>query len=118
MGDKPEVTPSPAPTQPMFIAMPNQDYGPVLAQVKGLVEDHMVPKPIVLVDPVTGSEAPGYASGSGISPVPASYFDGYLDAPRFRRGQANLTRSEEHTSELQSLMRISYAVFCLKNKKK
>src|SRR3546814_5400968 len=28
------------------------------------------------------------------------------------------TRSEEHTSELQSLMRISYAVFCLKKKKK
>src|SRR3546814_2760092 len=27
-----------------------------------------------------------------------------------------LLRSEEHTSELQSLMRISYAVFCLKNK--
>src|SRR3546814_5816095 len=31
-----------------------------------------------------------------------------------RRGSA---RSEEHTSELQSLMRISYAVFCLKKKK-
>src|SRR3546814_6062279 len=31
-----------------------------------------------------------------------------------RRGR---TRSEEHTSELQSLMRISYAVFCLKKKK-
>src|SRR3546814_4259713 len=29
-----------------------------------------------------------------------------------------VTRSEEHTSELQSLMRISYAVFCLKKKKK
>src|SRR3546814_2238936 len=29
----------------------------------------------------------------------------------------NTTRSEEHTSELQSLMRISYAVFCLKKKK-
>src|SRR3546814_10269572 len=29
-----------------------------------------------------------------------------------------LCRSEEHTSELQSLMRISYAVFCLKKKKK
>src|SRR3546814_9866718 len=29
-----------------------------------------------------------------------------------------LRRSEEHTSELQSLMRISYAVFCLKQKKK
>src|SRR3546814_4524305 len=31
-------------------------------------------------------------------------------------GQADNTRSEEHTSELQSLMRISYAVFCLKKK--
>src|SRR3546814_3387027 len=30
----------------------------------------------------------------------------------------NLERSEEHTSELQSLMRISYAVFCLKKKTK
>src|SRR3546814_1108878 len=29
----------------------------------------------------------------------------------------SVLRSEEHTSELQSLMRISYAVFCLKNKK-
>src|SRR3546814_7319407 len=29
-----------------------------------------------------------------------------------------IRRSEEHTSELQSLMRISYAVFCLKKKKK
>src|SRR3546814_6119804 len=31
---------------------------------------------------------------------------------------ALVSRSEEHTSELQSLMRISYAVFCLKKKKK
>src|SRR3546814_15364203 len=30
----------------------------------------------------------------------------------------SITRSEEHTSELQSLMRISYAVFCLKKKKR
>src|SRR3546814_8865635 len=33
-------------------------------------------------------------------------------------GRADRIRSEEHTSELQSLMRISYAVFCLKKKKK
>src|SRR3546814_6295705 len=32
-------------------------------------------------------------------------------------GSLDLPRSEEHTSELQSLMRISYAVFCLKKKK-
>src|SRR3546814_3182601 len=39
---------------------------------------------------------------------------------RARRLAAALawSRSEEHTSELQSLMRISYAVFCLKKKKK
>src|SRR3546814_12934230 len=35
-----------------------------------------------------------------------------------RRAGAAQQRSEEHTSELQSLMRISYAVFCLKKKKK
>src|SRR3546814_4858767 len=34
-----------------------------------------------------------------------------------RHGIAGSGRSEEHTSELQSLMRISYAVFCLKKKK-
>src|SRR3546814_2104575 len=35
----------------------------------------------------------------------------------FRQCIVPQTRSEEHTSELQSLMRISYAVFCLKKKK-
>src|SRR3546814_4351928 len=35
-----------------------------------------------------------------------------------RQFGGHLRRSEEHTSELQSLMRISYAVFCLKKKKK
>src|SRR3546814_7671064 len=37
--------------------------------------------------------------------------DNMMESPDF-------TKSEEHTSELQSLMRISYAVFCLKKKKK
>src|SRR3546814_5751284 len=35
-----------------------------------------------------------------------------------RKWRLQARRSEEHTSELQSLMRISYAVFCLKKKKK
>src|SRR3546814_4746700 len=38
-------------------------------------------------------------------------------ADRLRNGAHWHLRSEEHTSELQSLMRISYAVFCLKKKK-
>src|SRR3546814_1342389 len=37
---------------------------------------------------------------------------------RFDTSLGDHLRSEEHTSELQSLMRISYAVFCLKKKKK
>src|SRR3546814_8673172 len=37
--------------------------------------------------------------------------------PRRRQGEERGARSEEHKSELQSLMRISYAVFCLKKKK-
>src|SRR3546814_7027564 len=46
---------------------------------------------------------------------------GGIGAPRMvgvdQRQQPGEERSEEHTSELQSLMRISYAVFCLKKKK-
>src|SRR3546814_8390985 len=38
--------------------------------------------------------------------------------PPMERTTLPATRSDEHTSELQSLMRISYAVFCLKKKKK
>src|SRR3546814_2876350 len=37
--------------------------------------------------------------------------------PHVDRHRLGILRSEEHTSELQSLMRISYAVFCLKKKK-
>src|SRR3546814_1334502 len=39
-----------------------------------------------------------------------------LDGAAFKRRILVLGRSEEHTSELRSLMRISYAVFCLKKK--
>src|SRR3546814_4281827 len=45
----------------------------------------------------------------------ALYAAGRLSGAAARRGGSR--RSEEHTSELQSLMRISYAVFCLKKKK-
>src|SRR3546814_10264572 len=47
-------------------------------------------------------------AGSGGSPCPGGR------EPLFPR--QDILRSEEHTSELQSLMRISYAVFCLKKK--
>src|SRR3546814_2711803 len=58
-----------------------------------------------------------------------AYFGGYMNDNYYAVRQAlglsddelamiARNRSEEHTSELQSLMRISYAVFCLKKKKK
>src|SRR3546814_1308111 len=44
--------------------------------------------------------------------------EGFVDVPQLGRViVGDGVRSEEHTSELQSLMRISYAVFCLKKKK-
>src|SRR3546814_9256441 len=47
------------------------------------------------------------------------FFESIAELDRVNQRMHNklLIRSEEHTSELQSLMRISYAVFCLKKKK-
>src|SRR3546814_3352871 len=56
---------------------------------------------------------PEYRAGRHGAPRPLTPSTRPSRVPR-RRAR----RSEEHTSELQSLMRISYAVFCLKKKKK
>src|SRR3546814_7168793 len=48
---------------------------------------------------------------AGSAAIKAAYRRGIIHRAR------PMARSEEHTSELQSLMRISYAVFCLKKKK-
>src|SRR3546814_9768361 len=60
----------------------------------------------------------------GGDPAPAVALAPLAVMPDYRRSgvaaalvTAAIERSEEHTSELQSLMRISYAVFCLKKKK-
>src|SRR3546814_8659660 len=68
----------------------------------------------LLVTVASGIDA--FASGSLISIAIASagFGTSLWGLAPIRRG----ARSEEHTSELQSLMSISYAVFCLKKKKK
>src|SRR3546814_6389420 len=48
------------------------------------------------------------------APTPSNTVEAPVVSSRFSAGTED--RSEEHTSELQSLMRISYAVFCLKKK--
>src|SRR3546814_2815707 len=85
----------------------------------------------------TGAEQAGNADGTipawtdGITTPPAGYKVGMFHPDPFPNDKIEftitphnykpyadkLTRSEEHTSELQSLMRISYAVFFLKKKK-
>src|SRR3546814_3251437 len=69
---------------------------------------------------VTGSGTDGYRQQSGAFKVRLNANYGYRlsDAAETRFYLTLNHRSEEHTSELQSLMRISYAVFCLKKKKK
>src|SRR3546814_6023910 len=57
--------------------------------------------------------------GSEVDANPNYFFDDYQKAgDTYQIPNPDRHRSEEHTSELQSLMRISYAVFCLKKKKK
>src|SRR3546814_7928209 len=55
-----------------------------------------------------------FSSGVGYLPAQTTPKD---DGREPGRDRGLFIRSEEHTSELQSLMRISYAVFCLKKKK-
>src|SRR3546814_171857 len=57
------------------------------------------------------------AEGYGVSRADVMYNDFVIVGPAADPAGAAGSRSEEHTSELQSLMRISYAVFCLKKKK-
>src|SRR3546814_7723307 len=64
---------------------------------------------------IAGEKAvPAIRRPPGAQPTHAPCVDDRQRQPR----TAMLERSEEHTSELQSLMRISYAVFCLKKKNK
>src|SRR3546814_10357914 len=78
-----------------YLRQTSQVQGRVAQQIEGAAPD------AVLID---GDTCQGKGVRSG--------------GQRFRQGLAGGERSEEHTSELQSLMRSSYAVFCLKNKKK
>src|SRR3546814_10568629 len=87
------------------------------------------PHPIVLVDQPRFIEVKRQVmadrrSGEGRLDRAADRHRGQLHRPKggerpgdeLRRSRRSVYRSEEHTSELPSLMRISYAVFCLKKK--
>src|SRR3546814_7689175 len=67
--------------------------------------DTLFPYTTLFRSPVSTRTSPGNSSGTQAA------------FPIIGKPLAARPRSEEHTSELQSLMRISYAVFCLKKKK-
>src|SRR3546814_7285225 len=78
--------------------------------VASFVEVTLPPKPVAAASPATM-----------FTPLPALMTSPPAEAVELAEAKltavATPSRSEEHTSELQSLMRISYAVFCLKKKK-
>src|SRR3546814_7770570 len=64
----------------------------------------------------SGSDINGMAALAACNTIQGRLVD--FAAEHWGVPESQVERSEEHTSELQSLMRISYAVFCLKKKKK
>src|SRR3546814_9003187 len=74
------------------------------ARVAARPPHHVAPPFAGAVAAVHPAEGPGDIARRGLQLVPADHH------------RPVALRSEEHTSELQSLMRISYAVFCLKKK--
>src|SRR3546814_2087350 len=114
-----------------------RDVAAPVAQRRQRHRDHVEAVEEILAEPAIGNQAAHVAVGRGddahiglerLATADGRIFVGLEDArqPRLRlqRHVAYLVeekrparRSEEHTSELQSLMRNSYAVFCLKKKK-
>src|SRR3546814_7326953 len=81
----------------------------ILLEISGYFTQKVPPKPQqTSASVISVSSTPG---------MDCSRRRGCAFTPSSRRPEQESWRSEEHTSELQSLMRISYAVFCLKQKK-
>src|SRR3546814_5905183 len=95
---------------PEMRAMADAEWPEVRARIDALeaeLQGYLVPK-----DPLDNNNV-FLEIRAGTGGDEAAIFAGDL-----HRMYSKYARSEEHTSELQSLMRSSYAVFCLKNKKK
>src|SRR3546814_7680970 len=83
-------------------------YTTLFRSVRNLEKSHRTAK---------GSSAARLQGSSSLGSPPAANDDSRITpAPSATAVVTAHSRSEEHTSELQSLMRISYAVFCLKKK--
>src|SRR3546814_1811580 len=115
--------------------LPEEDQGYVIANIElpsgatanltieiiEQVEEYFGKQPAVAnIITVQGFSFNGNGLNSAIAFVPLKDFSerkGAESSAQAISGKAMQSRSEEHTSELQSIMRISYAVFCLKKQK-
>src|SRR3546814_1736945 len=90
--------------------LPDLDADPAAFRRQPLVHLHEHVVSQILADREAGG-------GDGLAAFHAEHVEAEALAQFVEHRDRSAARSEEHTSELQSLMRISYAVFCLKKKK-
>src|SRR3546814_5348287 len=89
-----------------------------IGRIEQAIDLHPAAAEVIAEDPRSGGLGLRCGGGRGGCYVRHEYLLFGRGRPYRRdRIEGNFGRSEEHTSELQSLMRISYAVFCLKKKK-
>src|SRR3546814_3902817 len=90
-----------------------------LAQARSTLQQQHQPAAKAVRTAAPGATIPEVTIPKGSSVTLKAASTGAVSYQWFRDGEVidGALRSEEHTSELQSLMRISYAVFCLKKKK-
>src|SRR3546814_2599930 len=109
--------PIPEPDSPPFVLLDD-------ARADGAVPARLFRDPVETLVARNAREVPALLDALDAAQARGLFAAGYLAyeagkglAPAWRGAvEADGERSEEHTSELQSLMRISYAVFCLKKK--
>src|SRR3546814_5992892 len=109
-----------APERAIAFAVPTGNFGDVFAGYVAAKMGLPIAKLVVATnvnDILHRALSAGDYSVGGVTPTPSPSMDIQVSS-NFERLLFDVGgRSEEHTSELQSLMRISYAVFCLKKKK-
>lgn len=97
---------------------PSPDLGPVIEQVRNLVERHYAPRPFVAADPISGALAPGYMDEDGPHAIPATLFDDYLEAPRRRTGTAALTKIDSLIAHVNRFKDADSALFAIDDRTK
>src|SRR3546814_7023348 len=102
-------------SRPLYVSV-QMDMVSVAAQVGGLITEVAVREGQQVAKGQLLFRIDGHPYALSVAQANAAIDSAQVDVGNLSASLAT-TRSEEHTSELESLMRISYAVFCLKKKK-